>query len=69
MNDFNHSAFFFYLISEMSYSNPKMLPIHIKMRFDNRRQGRGFGVSETSSSEKFIREATVLQCIQDENKS
>lgn len=60
--------FFIWMISEMSYSNPKMLLIHIKMSFDNRRQGKGFGVSETSSFDKFIRETTVLQCIKDENK-
>lgn len=65
--NFNHC--FFYLNDEISHSNPKIFLMHIKISFDNCRQGKGFSVLETSRSAKFIREAAVLQCINNENKS
>lgn len=68
-DNLNDSAFFIWVISEMSYSNPQILLIRIKMSCGNCRQGYRFGVLETNSSDKFIREATVFQYIKDENKN
>ena len=43
--------------------------IHILISFNNCRAGRWFNIWETSTSEKFIREANFLWCIKDDNRN
>ena len=43
--------------------------IHIEISFNNCRPGKIFSIWETSSSDKFIREANFLQCIKDEERN